>query len=336
MRPIRNFLIVQLLTVAPALAQPGSVLPGSYDVVWGTQSHNSSESMPCGGGSIGLNVWVENNELLMYMSKSDAFDENNGLQKAGRVRLRFDPDPFEGAQFSQVLMLNDGYITIVATKEHSKAEMRVWVDVFRPVIHIDVESTLPVTTTAIYESWRTETFKERPGENFQNSYKWAPFDTIYTYRDSVAFHGSSVLFFHRNRDYSVFDANVHLQGLDNVKSRLFNPIRDLTFGGEMEGAGMTAGETNRGRYVNTDFKGWSIRSRRPARRQPPARRSGRLPDPPRDGRRPRLRARKIAHRACRRARRCPGPGPGRPAAPRPSSGRLELLQGRQRVHPGLR
>ena len=58
MRRIRGFLIVQLLTVAPVLAQPGNVLPGSYNVVWGTQSSNSSESMPCGGGSIRLNVWV--------------------------------------------------------------------------------------------------------------------------------------------------------------------------------------------------------------------------------------------------------------------------------------
>lgn len=29
-----------------------------YNVVWTTQSQNSSESMPCGGGDIGLNVWV--------------------------------------------------------------------------------------------------------------------------------------------------------------------------------------------------------------------------------------------------------------------------------------
>ena len=36
--------------------------------------------MPCGGGDIGLNVWVENNELLFYMAKSGTFDENNRLK----------------------------------------------------------------------------------------------------------------------------------------------------------------------------------------------------------------------------------------------------------------
>ena len=29
------------------------------NVVWNTSSRNSSESMPCGGGDIGMNVWVE-------------------------------------------------------------------------------------------------------------------------------------------------------------------------------------------------------------------------------------------------------------------------------------
>ena len=27
------------------------------DVVWTTQSRNSSESMPCGGHDIGMNIW---------------------------------------------------------------------------------------------------------------------------------------------------------------------------------------------------------------------------------------------------------------------------------------
>jgi hypothetical protein len=51
------------------------------NIVWNSQSKNSGESMPCGGGDIGLNVWVENNELLFYIAKSGTFDENNTLGK---------------------------------------------------------------------------------------------------------------------------------------------------------------------------------------------------------------------------------------------------------------
>jgi Domain of unknown function (DUF5703) len=37
----------------------------SYNIVWNSQSKNASESMPCGGGDIGMNVWVEKGELLI-------------------------------------------------------------------------------------------------------------------------------------------------------------------------------------------------------------------------------------------------------------------------------
>ncbi|RYZ26724.1 MAG: hypothetical protein EOO10_14760, partial [Chitinophagaceae bacterium] len=37
-----------------------------HNITWTSQSQNSGESMPVGGGDIGLNVWVENGELLFY------------------------------------------------------------------------------------------------------------------------------------------------------------------------------------------------------------------------------------------------------------------------------
>ncbi|MDY3674353.1 MAG: DUF5703 domain-containing protein, partial [Prevotella sp.] len=36
---------------------------------WTTQSDNSSGSMPCGGHDIGMNVWVERGDLLVYLSR---------------------------------------------------------------------------------------------------------------------------------------------------------------------------------------------------------------------------------------------------------------------------
>jgi hypothetical protein len=41
-----------------------------YNVTWTSQSQNSGQSMPCGGGDIGLNVWVEKGELLFYIARS--------------------------------------------------------------------------------------------------------------------------------------------------------------------------------------------------------------------------------------------------------------------------
>jgi hypothetical protein len=249
-------LISLFLAVASLMAQKNVVLPEPNNIEWTSQSKNSSESMPCGGGSIGLNVWVENDDLLFYISKSDAFEENNGLYKLGRVRIRLAPNPFTGAHFNQKLILHDGCISITANKAGDTSEIAIWVDVFRPVIHIELKSSIERTVSATYESWRTETFKERPDENFQNSLKWAPFDTIYTYKDDISFQDNHVLFFHRNRDYTVFDMNVTLQGLDSIRDQLYNPLKNNTYGGLLIGQNMVPSGQTTGRYVETEFKGY--------------------------------------------------------------------------------
>jgi hypothetical protein len=43
----------------------------------------------------------------MYIAKSGTFDENNSLLKLGRVRLSFQPNPFDHESFEQRLLLND-------------------------------------------------------------------------------------------------------------------------------------------------------------------------------------------------------------------------------------
>src|SRR5215207_604348 len=92
---LTGILIANLLPLVMP-AQP--VLP-SYNITWNSQSQNSAGSMPCGGGDIGLNVWVENGELLLYMAKSGSFDENNALLKQGRIRVKCTPNAFESEYF---------------------------------------------------------------------------------------------------------------------------------------------------------------------------------------------------------------------------------------------
>jgi Domain of unknown function (DUF5703) len=90
MKPF-TVVLTLLLNGIILFAQPPEL---SYcNIIWDRESKNSSESMPCGGGDIGLNVWVEKGELLCYLSKSGAFDENNGFMKLGRVRLKLSPNP---------------------------------------------------------------------------------------------------------------------------------------------------------------------------------------------------------------------------------------------------
>lgn len=236
-----------------------------YNLQWNTQSLNSGESMPCGGGDIGLNVWVENNELLFYISKSGTFDENNTLLKLGRVRVKLSPNPLKGKKFSQELVLKDGNILIKGENDQHNVAIKVWVDVFKPIIHLDVNSNKNIKVTATYENWRYQDLALARKENNANSWKWAPQGDVKTHKDNISFSGNDVLFYHQNKETTVFDAVVKQQGLETVKQELFNPIKNLTFGGILKGSNMLSSGNTDGKYVNTAFKGWKIESKAAAK-----------------------------------------------------------------------
>ena len=249
-----------------ALGQ-NSVLPDQYNVVWTTQSQNSSESMPCGGGDIGLNVWVEKGEILFYLSRSGAFDENNVFPKFGRVRLKMTPNPFEEGEFRQELKLKEGNVEIIGNKGGNKCMVKIWADVFRPVVHVETESNQPVTVEAIYENWRIKDLEwtNQRMTNASLGYRDAPVNAVIR-KDSIGFEGNEVLFYHRNRDKSLFDITVHQQGLDPVKDQLWNPLKDLTFGGMMKGENMKPAGTTVGKYADTEFRGWKLQSIKPSKK----------------------------------------------------------------------
>ncbi|MFC2137402.1 DUF5703 domain-containing protein [Bacteroidota bacterium] len=236
-----------------------------YNIVWNSQSKNSSESMPCGGGDIGLNVWVENGYLLFYISKSGTFDENNGFLKLGRIRLKLIPNPFEGKEFRQELKLKDGSIKINGSNNTLSGEINIWIDVFRPVIHIDISCDTLVNAEAIYESWRYEDRFLIGAESFANSFKWAPLKGLKTLKDEIKFSENDILFYHRNKaDSTIFDVTVKQQDMEYVKSEMFNPIKNLTFGGIISGQNMIPNGTVTGKYLDTEFTGWKLKSSSPS------------------------------------------------------------------------
>ncbi len=214
--------------------------------------------MSCGGGDIGLNVWVEDGDLMMYVSKSGTFDENNTMLKLGRIRVKLTPNPFEGQSFKQELVLHDGYVKINGTNGKLKAQVNVWVDVYHPVVHIDVTANQLIKTEAAYETWRYHDRAMNSRENNQSSFKFAAPKNTVTYADSIRFDKGDISFYHRNRDSTIFDLTVKQQGMDAVKSEMYNPIRNLTFGGVMHSTNMSAAGTYQGSYLNTDFEGWKL------------------------------------------------------------------------------
>ena len=222
------------------------------DYVWTTQSQNSSGSMPCGGHDVGMNVWVENGDILFYVSKSGMLDENNTLLKAGRFRLNIKGQPFCGTDFEQRLCLDDGAIYI----KGKGIRIRLWADVYQPKVFVEMNATHKADATLSYESWR---YKDRPvtkAECQQGSYKWnIPADCT-TFADSIKAAKSSIDFWHTNRSYTVFDYTVSREGLDAIKDELYNPIGGKTFGGSITMPGFRFTGTSTGTYASTDYKAW--------------------------------------------------------------------------------
>ena len=235
------------------------VLPQDYE--WTTPSRNSSESMPCGGGDVGLNVWVEQGDILFYVARSGSFDENNTLLKQGRVRISLSPG-LDMKSFRQVLHTADGYVEVT----DGKISVQLWVDIEKPVVHVDFSSRHEkLSIAATYENWRTHDITLTKRAAFQTSYKFAAPKGLKTLHDHVAADAQSLTFMHRNDSKTVFDATVAQQRMDKVKDKLYNPLKDLIFGGRMKGEGFVLMDKVQGRYASTPFEGWMYVTRRPAK-----------------------------------------------------------------------
>ena len=245
------FILLQLIVTAQ---------PKNYE--WHSPSKNSSESMPCGGGDIGMNVWVENGDVLFYLSRSGSFDENNTLLKAGRFRISMSPG-INTARFRQILHLRDGYVEVT----DGAVSIQLWADVEKPVVHVDMKSRRKKLNVAVtYENWRTKDITMTKREAFQSSYKFAAPKGLVTHHDSIVAADRVLTFMHCNGEQTIFDATVSQQKMDAVKDRLYNPLKNLVFGGRMQGEGFVLMDAVTGHYASSDYQGWMYVTENPTKK----------------------------------------------------------------------
>lgn len=210
-----------------------------YNVIWNSPSMKSSGSMPTGNGDVGMNMWVEKNgDLVFYISKTDAWDENGRLCKVGRVRVKFVPALSATDGFRQELKLRDGIIEIKSKIDHQPSTIRLWVDANQPVVHVEAESAIPVNCHAEVELWR---LKERPFAKdddshsgsgiFQSDFKPTVLPDVIVQANS-----SKIICYHRNIR-SIYELGLKTQHLENLKGEFADPLLNLTFGACMSGKG---------------------------------------------------------------------------------------------------
>ena len=249
-----SFALITALAAIPAVA--GDYVPSDY--VWTSPSQNSAGSMPCGGHDVGMNVWVEDGDVMFYVARSGMFDENNTLLKAGRFRLSLASDPFRGGDgtFSQTLRLSDGAVYV----KGGDAEVRIWADVHTSAVFMEITSKTKTDAILSYENWR---YKDRPvtkAECQQCSYKWVLPKDCTTFADSIRADGSRLDFWHKNHQETVFDFTVNREQLDDIKQQLYNPIGGLRFGGRMSAPNFKFNGTKDGVYASTDYRAWQFKA----------------------------------------------------------------------------
>ena len=222
-----------------------------------------------------MNIWVEEDDILFYLSRSGTFDENNCQLKQGRFRIRLFPSPFKDAKdFRQELKLKDGYVEVSA----GGTQIQLWADVYHPVVHVEITNAQPLRTEVSYENWRYKERMIRKGEGQQCSYKWAPPKGAVTTADFVSLSSKRklpgmtkkenlLLFYHRNPEQTVFDIVVAQQGMENVKSQMMNPLKHLTFGGYLFGDNLEYTGTTDNIYAGTDYRAWNFRSSKVSRKE---------------------------------------------------------------------
>ena len=246
-----------MLMVGLSAASWGAYEYVPQDYVWTSQSHNSSESMPCGGNDIGMNVWVEGGDLLFYVAQSGWFDENNTLLKAGRWRLHFANRPFDGSDFRQTLCLDEGCIYV----KGGGAEVRIWADVYQSEVFVTLKSKQKQGAVLSYESWR---YRDRPltkAECQQCSYKWVLPADCTTFADSIRARDGILEVSHVNRKHTVFDFTVERERLDDEKAQLYNPLGGRRMSVEMCAPGFAFAGVSDGKYVDTDYRAWHFETK---------------------------------------------------------------------------
>ena len=260
---------------APNSITPGS-LPDDYNITWNFQSNNASESMPLVGGDIGCNVWVENGDILVYMQRSGSLDENGEFLKMGRFRLKIYPNPFEGeAIFRQELKLSEGYIEIESIKDDGskkpEALLKLWVDVYKPVLHFDVESSQNTEVTLAYESWRTEDKELLPipfGRERFGAFNLEGYPgKVIRAKDHIEQNEDGILFYHRNaKEKLTPEVLIKLQELEEFSNEISDDLKNRTFGGFVFGRGFLPDGRGEGTYQATPFKSWKIKSETPKKK----------------------------------------------------------------------
>jgi hypothetical protein len=248
-----------LLGAGSLRATPDQAWLDSYNIAWDSQSADARGSMPIGGGNIGLNVWVEKDELLIYFGSPDSWSYrgagyNTQMQtKLGRLRLTFSPVPW-AKEFRQELDLAGNSILLSGkTTDGHAVKLRVWIDAMQPVVHIEGQSDSPLEAAVVVE--------------YPTGLAMAPHNAGQTYGPLVRegrIDGDALEWWERSPAIDE-GRNEYIRRfkVEALAQLLPEPMANRTMGGRLSGAGFVADGTGQGTYDGREFKSVRLKSAKP-------------------------------------------------------------------------
>lgn len=230
-----------------------------YNIVWTNQSADARGSMPIGAGNIGLNVWVEKDELLIYIGSPDSWSYrgkgfNTQMQtKLGRVRVKFTPVAW-AKEFRQELDLASNSIVLSGKSAGGQAiKLRVWLDAMQPVAHLEGQSDRPLEAAVSVEyPTGLAMAPHNPGQTYGPLAREGRIDG-----DAIEWWERSPAVDEGREEY------IRRFNVKEIAELLPNPMANRTMGGRLSGAGFVADGMGQGTYDGREFKSVKLKSAKP-------------------------------------------------------------------------
>ena len=148
------------------------------------------------------------------------------MLKLGRIRIEIDDNDLLNQNYSQLLDLNKGNITITAGTENDKIRFKLWTSTNKSELHVNYTSNRKHKINLYFDNWRYKylfiTEKERHQCRDLIDY---PQD-IYTLKDIVEAKDNQLLFYHKNKSETIGDKLVKKQGLWEERDIIYNPLQN--------------------------------------------------------------------------------------------------------------
>lgn len=209
-----------------------------YNVTWQELGIDENSSMPIGNGDVAANVWTEQNgDIVVLISKTDAWDENARLLKVGRLRIKLTPNPFVGVAITQSLDLQNGCITL----KSGDNSVTIWVDANSPVIRVKSNLKKEAKISVDNEMWRTEKYhltQQQINKYVFNMWSWNsnPNGIDCLPDQTIATGNKRIAWCHYNT-HSMYPVVLKQEHLESLIGKYEDPLLHRCFGAMVEGNG---------------------------------------------------------------------------------------------------